>query len=72
MTIFPAFLTRSGRSAAATAKVPPAAAQGYRYLLMAMDDGDVVAETDEHDNVAVRPLRVANWFPWGPLAAFSH
>ncbi|MBI3204897.1 MAG: hypothetical protein HYZ29_25395 [Myxococcales bacterium] len=39
-------------------KVPTSAARGYRYLLMAMDDGDAVAETDEHDNIAVRPLRV--------------
>ena len=39
-------------------RVPAAAAQGYRYLLMAVDDGDAVAETDEYDNVAVRPLLV--------------
>lgn len=28
------------------------------YVLMSMDDGDAVAETDEYDNIALRPLLI--------------
>ncbi|MCL4751807.1 MAG: hypothetical protein KJ015_16650 [Myxococcales bacterium] len=38
--------------------VPAGAAEGYRYVLMSMDDGDAVAETDEHDNIALRPVLI--------------
>lgn len=40
-------------------KVPAAAAEGYRYVLMVMDDGDRIAETDEHDNIALRPVLIS-------------
>lgn len=40
-------------------KVPATAAEGYRYVLMVMDDGDRVAETDEHDNIALRPVLIS-------------
>lgn len=40
------------------AKVPASAAEGYRYVLMSTDHGDGVAESDERDNLALRPLLI--------------
>ena len=39
-------------------KIPASAGEGYRFLLMVTDDGDAVAETDEFDNIALRPVHV--------------
>ncbi|MBK7581548.1 MAG: hypothetical protein IPI67_15225 [Myxococcales bacterium] len=39
-------------------QVPADAGEGYHYVLMAVDDGDTVAETDEYDNIALRALRI--------------
>jgi len=39
-------------------KIPTTAREGHRFLLLAIDDGDQVAEKDEYDNVALRPVRI--------------
>lgn len=39
-------------------RIPEDGEAGYRYLIMVSDHGDRVAETDEFDNIALRPIHL--------------
>ncbi|HVU00340.1 MAG TPA: CARDB domain-containing protein [Polyangiaceae bacterium] len=48
----------ASREKTVTVTLPADAREGYRFLLAVVDEDDAVTETDEHDNVALEPIRI--------------